>query len=155
MYNLKSYIIMKKFIGLTMALAFGFFLVSVEAQRQQDPRIPQDQQEGQQQEQYQHQQQAQHRVPVEKNDLPDEVVETIENEFEDWNFQQAFRVSGGMEGAEGIEQREGAAERADEEFYMIQLEKDGEFKTVHISEDGEKLDHKDKDKDQQRKRQRN
>jgi hypothetical protein len=147
---------MKKFIGLTMALAFGFFLVSAEAQRQQDPRMPQDQQERQEQQdqqqqdqqQQQYQQQAQQRVPVDKNDLPDEIVETIENEFDDWNLQQAFRVSGefpglqGTEGAEGIEQsrhqREGAAESADQQFFMLQLEKDGEFKTVHISQDGEK-----------------
>jgi hypothetical protein len=132
---------MKKYIVLSLAMTFGLFL-ALEAQQPQDPQQPQHEQH--------EQQQYQQRVPVEKENLPEEVRETLENEFENWQVVQAYLVSGAqpgiVEGAEGIE--EGAGDTG--QFYMIQLMKDDKTKTVHIAEDGSKLKDKSKDKDHKR-----
>ena len=102
------------------------------------------------------------RVPVEVSSLPEAVLETIQEEYEDYRISEAFLVMGnGEPEVEGVvseqtqrtektethgAERSGTIQSSGEgSFYEIILEKDQETKTVKLKADGKEMNKNDKE----------
>jgi hypothetical protein len=108
---------MNKLLILIFPMAFGLYISEIDAQQQ---NIPQQREE-------------QLKVDVKEDDLPEEVNERLSSDFVGWKVLQAYRIMGQYPGAESPARH----------YFMIELEKEGETKTVNIAEDGELLDDHD------------
>jgi hypothetical protein len=104
---------MEKFLIIIFLVGFGLFITEIDAQQQ---NIPQQREE-------------QLKVDVKEDDLPEEVSERLESDFSGWSFLHAYRIMGQYPGAESPARH----------YFMIEIEKEGETKTVNIAEDGELL----------------